>query len=94
MARAIWKGIILAESNKYELVEGNVYFPFECVKFEYLVESSTHTRCPWKGLASYYNVQVDREVNKDAAWYYPDPSDAAKNIKDHIAFWKGIKIEK
>lgn len=93
MPKAIWNGVVLAESDKCEVVEGNQYFPADAVKREYFQESSTHTTCPWKGLASYYTVVVDGKVNKDAAWYYPEPKDAAKQIKDHVAFWRGVKIE-
>lgn len=93
MARAIWNGKIIAESNKFEIVERNIYFPIESVNKEYLTESNMHTVCPWKGTASYFDIIVDGKVNKDAAWYYENPSDAAKNIKGHIAFWRGVKIE-
>lgn len=93
MPKAIWNGVVLAESDKCEVVEGNQYFPADAVKREYFQESSTHTTCPWKGLASYYTVVVDGKVNKDAAWYYPEPKDAAKQIKDHVAFWRGVKVE-
>jgi len=93
MAKAIWNGKVIAESDKFEIVERNIYFPVESVKKEYLTNSTTHTVCPWKGTASYYNVVVDGQVNKDAAWYYEKPSDAANNIKGHIAFWRGVKIE-
>lgn len=94
MARAMWNGRVLAESATYEVVEGNVYFPPEAVKREVLQESTTHTTCPWKGVASYYDVVVDGKVNRDAAWYYPDPKDAARNIRGHVAFWKGVQVER
>ncbi len=94
MARAIWNGAVLAESDTFEMVEGNVYFPPEAVNRDYFADSGTHTTCPWKGLASYYTVVVDGTENKDAAWYYPAPKDAAKQIKDHVAFWKGVTIER
>ena len=94
MAKAIWNGVVIAESETYEVVEWNVYFPQESVKKEYLKPSDTHTTCHWKGVASYYNIEVEGKVNKDAAWFYPEPSPAAANIKDHIAFWKGVKVEK
>jgi uncharacterized protein (DUF427 family) len=94
MAKAMWKGTVLAESDRYELVEGNVYFPAEAVRSEQFRPSSTHTTCPWKGVASYYDVVVDGEVNKDAAWYYPEPKDAARNIRGHVAFWKGVQVER
>ena len=93
MARAIWKGEVLAESELCERVEGNHYFPPDAVKTQYLQPSATHTTCGWKGIASYHDVVVAGEVNKDAAWYYPDPKPAAKNIAGYIAFWKGVKIE-
>lgn len=93
MPRAIWNGVVLAESDHTERVEGNHYFPPTSVKREHLVESDTHTVCGWKGTASYYTVQVDGQQNPDAAWYYPEPKEAAKNIKDHVAFWKGVNIE-
>jgi uncharacterized protein (DUF427 family) len=94
MPRAIWNGAVLAETETYEMVEGNVYFPPEAIDHHYFHSSSTHTTCPWKGIASYYSVEVDGVVNKDAAWYYPDPKPAAANIKGYIAFWRGVKIEK
>ncbi|MCO6451731.1 MAG: DUF427 domain-containing protein [Caldilineales bacterium] len=94
MAKATWNGVTLAESDDYELVEGNVYFPLEAVNQEFFKSSETHTVCPWKGLASYYDVEVNGQVNKDAAWYYPAPKQAATNIKDHVAFWRGVKVER
>jgi len=93
MARAIWGGQVIAESDRCEVVEGNQYFPPEAVKRELLKDSTTHTTCGWKGIASYYDVVVDGKVNKDAAWYYPDPKPAAKNIAGYFAFWKGVKVE-
>ena len=94
MARATWNGAVIAESDRYEVVEGNVYFPPDAVKREHLRESATHTVCGWKGTASYYDVVVDGKTNSDAAWYYPQPMDAAANIRDHVAFWKGVEVEK
>lgn len=94
MARALWNNTVLAESNQFEVVEGNVYFPPEAVKREVLQSSATHTTCPWKGVASYYDVVVDGQVNKDAAWYYPEPKEAARNIRGHVAFWKGVHVER
>ncbi len=94
MAKATWKGVTLAESDSYEVVEGNVYFPPDSLNREYFQDSEHHTRCPWKGVASYYNVVVGDDVNENAAWYYPEPSDAAKNILNHVAFWKGVRVEK
>lgn len=93
MPKAIWNGVVVAESDKCEVVEGNQYFPADSVKREYFHESNTHTTCPWKGLASYYTIVVDGKENKDAAWYYPEPKDAAKQIKDYVAFWRGVKVE-
>jgi uncharacterized protein (DUF427 family) len=92
--RAIWNGKVLAESQRYESVEGNVYFPPQSVRREYLRESSTRTVCPWKGVAHYYSLEVDGKSNPDAAWYYPEPKSAASKIRDHVAFWRGVTIEK
>ena len=91
--KATWKGAVLAESDDTVVVEGNHYFPPDSIKREHISESETHTVCPWKGTASYYDVVVDGEVNRDAAWYYPRPKDAAKEIKDRVAFWRGVKVE-
>jgi uncharacterized protein (DUF427 family) len=91
--KATWNNVVLAESDKTVVVEGNHYFPPESINREYFHESNTHTVCPWKGTASYYNVVVAGDTNKDAAWYYPDPKEAAVEIKDHLAFWRGVKIE-
>lgn len=93
MPKATWNGAVLAESNNCEVIEGNQYFPSEAINQEYFQQSNTHTTCPWKGIASYYDIVVDGQVNKDAAWYYPEPKEAAKNIKGYIAFWKGVKVE-
>ncbi len=90
--KAIWNDTIIAESNDVVNVEGNAYFPPQSVKKEYLVSSNTHSVCPWKGKASYYSLSVNGKINTDAAWYYPEPSDLARNIKGHIAFWKGVQI--
>ena len=94
MPRALWKGKVIAESDTYETVEGNIYFPPGSVRGEHLKPSPTHTVCPWKGTASYYTVVVDGDENRDAAWYYPDPKPAAANIKDHVAFWRGVTVER
>ena len=91
--KAIWKDKVLAESDKTIVIEGNHYFPPESVNKEYFQDSGTHTLCPWKGTASYYTVVVNGEENKDASWYYPDPKEAAAEIKDYVAFWKGVKVE-
>ena len=91
--KALWNSTLLAESDDTIVVEGNHYFPAESVKREYFDESPTHTSCPWKGEASYYSVTVDGQVNKDAAWYYPEPKPAAAEIKNRVAFWRGVKIQ-
>jgi uncharacterized protein (DUF427 family) len=93
MPKAIWNGAVLAESDKCEVVEGNQYFPPDSINKQYFKESSTHTTCPWKGVASYYSIEVDGQENKDAAWYYPSAKEKAKNIEGFIAFWKGVKVE-
>lgn len=93
MVRAIWNDAVLAESGHTQVVEGNHYFPADSVRREYLRDSATHTHCGWKGTASYYDVVVNGEVNKDAAWYYPEPLPAAAQIAGHIAFWKGVRVE-
>jgi uncharacterized protein (DUF427 family) len=85
---------VLAESERFELVEGNVYFPPESLNKKYLKQSPTTTVCPWKGMAQYYTVVVDGAENPDAAWYYPAPKPEAAQIKDHVAFWHGVKIER
>jgi len=93
MARAIWNGVVIAESDATIVVEGNHYFPPESVKQEYLRESATHTVCSWKGVASYYDVVVNDAVNRDAAWHYPEPKEGARRIAGYIAFWRGVKVE-
>lgn len=93
MAKAIWNDTVLAETASYESVEGNVYFPPDTIKSEYFRKSSHQTYCSWKGTASYYNVVVDDKVNRNAAWYYPDPKKAAQEIKDHVAFWGGVRVQ-
>ncbi|HEU4319255.1 MAG TPA: DUF427 domain-containing protein [Acidimicrobiia bacterium] len=92
MARATWNGVVLAESDETLVVEGNHYFPRASINEEYFADSDTHTRCHWKGTASYLDVVVDGQTNADAAWYYPTPSDAAAEIKDRVAFWRGVKV--
>lgn len=94
MPKAKWRGRVIAETEAFELVEGNVYFPPDQVHQESLRPSSTTTVCPWKGTAHYYHVVVDGQENRDAAWYYPDPKPAAANIKDHVAFWRGVEVER
>ncbi len=94
MAKAIWHGQVLAESDKFEIVEGNIYFPPETVARTYFKDSATTTVCGWKGLAHYYTVKVDGAENPDAAWYYPEPKAAAAQIKDYVAFWHGVTVER
>jgi len=90
--KATWNGAVLAESDRTVVVEGNHYFPPDSVRREYLKPSDTHTTCPWKGVASYYTVEVDGARNPDAAWYYPEPRSAASEIAGHVAFWKGVAV--
>ena len=90
--KAIWNGTTLAETNDTVVVEGNHYFPANSLRKEYFRESAHHTTCAWKGIASYYDVVVNGSVNENAAWYYPDPSDAAKQILGRVAFWKGVQV--
>jgi len=90
--KATWNGAVLAESDRTVVVEGNHYFPPDSVRREYLKPSDTHTTCPWKGVASYYTVEVDGARNPDAAWYYPEPRPAASEIAGHVAFWKGVAV--
>lgn len=92
--KAIWNNTIIAESNETKVIENNHYFPRESVKLEFLKPSNTSSRCFWKGVASYYHVEVNGKLNENAAWYYPETSYAAKPIEDYVAFWKGIKVEK
>jgi uncharacterized protein (DUF427 family) len=93
MAKAIWNGVIIAESDNCEMVEGNHYFPQNAINQEYFKPSETHTTCSWKGVASYYTIVVNGKENKDAAWYYPDPKEKAANIKNYVAFWRGVQVE-
>ena len=92
--KAIWYNQIIAESNQTIVIEGNQYFPPDSIKKEFFRPSDTHTVCPWKGIASYYHIEVNGEVNKDAAWFYPDTKPAAKEIKNYVAFWKGVEVIK
>lgn len=94
MAKAIWRDKVLADSDRFELVEGNVYFPPDALNRSYVKPSATTTVCPWKGTAHYLTVVVDGQENADAAWYYPAPKSAAAAIKDHVAFWHGVKVER
>ena len=90
--KAIWNGQVIAESNETIIVEGNHYFPKSSIKQEYFKPSETRSVCPWKGTASYYSLEVDGNKNPDAAWYYPETKDAAKQIEDYVAFWKGVEV--
>ncbi len=91
--KAIWNNQIIAESNETLLIEGNHYFPLESVKKEFLQSSDTHSTCPWKGLASYYTLAANGKENKDAAWFYPAPKFAAKEIRNMVAFWRGVEVQ-
>ena len=93
MVKALFNGTVVAETEDYEVVEGNIYFPSESIKREYFSDSGLHTNCPWKGLARYYSVKVDGQEARDVAWYYPTPSDAAANIKGLVAFYPLVTIE-
>ncbi len=92
MVQASWNGQVIADSDKTVIVEGNHYFPRSSVREDVLVPSEQTSVCPWKGTASYYSLNVDGKQNADAAWYYPDPKEAAGNITDHVAFWRGVEI--
>ena len=91
--RAVWNGAVLAESDQTEKVEGNHYFPPDSINKSHFRENTRHTVCPWKGVASYYDVVVDDQVNRSAAWYYPESSQAAQNIRGYVAFWNGVRVE-
>jgi len=91
--KAIWNGTVVAESDETILLEGNAYFPPDSLQKQYFTASQTHTVCPWKGEASYLNITVDGQANRDAAWTYPEPKDAAARIRGYIAFWRGVKVE-
>lgn len=92
MTTAVWNGAVLAESERCIVVEDNYYFPPENVQWEFFEKSQTHTDCPWKGRASYYDIVVNGQRNPDAAWYYPDPKPAAREIADYVAFWRGVEV--
>lgn len=92
MPKAIWNGAVLAESQRGQTVEGNYYFPPDSLKKEYFINSTTTSVCGWKGTARYYDLQVNGAINKDAAWYYPETKEAAKNIEGYVAFWKGVEV--
>ena len=93
MAKATWNGHLLAESDKTVVVEGNHYFPPDSINREFFEESSQTSICPWKGLAKYYDLKAEGQISKAAAWYYPTPKSAARNITNHVAFWKDVKVE-
>ena len=93
MAKAVWNGAVLAESDTYERVDGYTYFPRDAVNWAYFEDSEHHSTCFWKGVASYYDIKVDGQTNESAAWYYPEPSEAATKITDHVGFWKSIQVE-
>jgi len=93
LPKATWNGAVLAESDRTLVVEGNQYFPPDSVHREFFRSSDTHSTCPWKGTASYHHLEVNGQRNPDAAWYYPDPMPAASQIKDYVAFWKGVRVE-
>jgi len=92
--KAIWNGVVIAESNDTRIVEGNHYFPADSINKLYFQTSDLQTDCHWKGKASYFNVKINESLNKDAAWYYPEPSGLAEGIKDYVAFWKGVEVTK
>ncbi|WP_258100133.1 DUF427 domain-containing protein [Marinoscillum pacificum] len=91
--KAFWNNQLIAESDDTIVIEGNHYFPPSAIKKEFFSENDTHTVCPWKGTASYYTLQVEGKENKDAAWYYPEAKDLAKNIEGYVAFWKGVEVK-
>ena len=92
--KAIWKDTIIAESDETIIVEGNNYFPPNSIKQKFFQSTNHQSACPWKGLANYHNIVVNGEVNSNAAWYYPNPSSAASEIKDYVAFWKNVRFDK
>ncbi|GAB3828811.1 DUF427 domain-containing protein [Pontibacter rugosus] len=91
--KAIWNNTVIADSNDTIEIEGNQYFPPDSINKAYFEDSNKHTSCPWKGEASYYHLNINGDSNQDAAWYYPNPRDAAKEIKNYVAFWKGVKVQ-
>ena len=93
MPKAVWNGTVIAQSDDTIVVEGNHYFPPSSLSTEYFADSDAQSACPWKGMASYFDVTVDGRVNSGAAWYYPDPKPAAADIRDYVAFWRGVRVE-
>jgi len=94
MPSASWHGQVIAETERFETVEGNIYFPPDSLKREFFTDSATTSLCPWKGTAHYYTIKIDGAENRDAAWYYPEPKPAAENIRGHVAFWRGVTVTK
>jgi uncharacterized protein (DUF427 family) len=90
--KAVWENTVVAESNETIVIEGNHYFPPDSIKTDCFAPSDTHSTCPWKGLASYYHVKAGEKLNQDAAWFYPEPKEAAKSIKNYVAFWRGVTV--
>lgn len=93
MSKAVWNGVVLAESDETIVLEGNHYFPVETLNTEFFTDSTQRSTCPWKGVASYYDVVVNGDTNRAAAWYYSDPKPAASDISGHVAFWRGVRVE-
>lgn len=93
MAKAVWNGQVVAESDDIVEVEGNAYFPMDALKKEFFKETDTKTSCPWKGQASYFTIEVEGKVNDDAAWYYPQAKEGAKELENRVAFWRGVSVE-
>ena len=91
--KAIWNGVVIAESREVVEIEGNVYFPLSSLDRRYVSSSNTHTTCPWKGEASYFSLNVNGQINRDAAWYYPNPKAGAEAVRDRVAFWRGVQVE-
>ncbi len=93
MTKAIWNDTVLAQSNDTIVIDGNHYFPPDSVNKQYLKESNKHTSCPWKGTANYYDIEVNEQINRDAAWFYPNAKEKAKHFENYVAFWRGVKVE-
>ena len=93
MAKAIWNDTVLAQSNDTIIIDGNHYFPPESINKQYFQESNKHTICPWKGSANYYDIEVNGQINKDAAWFYPNAKEKAKHFEGYVAFWRGVQVE-
>ena len=93
MAQAIWNETVLAQSNDTVVIDGNHYFPPESINKQYFQESNKHSTCPWKGTANYYDIEVKGEINKDAAWFYPNAKEKAKHFEGYVAFWRGVQVE-